>query len=280
MKCQANAPSDQLRFYENAFSSFTARAVTEVRKEAYGEDVGQSSWSTAAELRAFCAWLELGPGAHGLDVCSGSGGPALFVARERGCRVTGVDVNAHGVDNARKLAEELGLGELAQFVTADVTQALPLAPASVDALWCIDSVVHIPDRLALLRQWHRILKPGGKFLYTDPTLITGIVSKDELELRGALGYFVFTPPGVNERLIEQAGLRLVRQADCSQGIVDISQRWRAARAERREQLIALEGAEVFERLQRFLATTHAVTRERRLSRVVFVGERPGEAAAH
>jgi SAM-dependent methyltransferase len=267
---------DELKFYENAFGSFASQAVAEVRRETYGEDVGQSNWSTAAELRRFSSWMELRPSSHVLDVCSGSGGPALLLARENGCHVTGVDINPHGIDNAKRLAEELGLQS--QFLACDIRQALPLPSASVDALWCIDSVVHFLDRLALLREWHRLLKPGGTFLYTDPTLVTGIISKEEVQHRGAPGYFVFTPPGVNERLIEQAGLRLVSASDSSHSVVELSQRWHMARAKRREPLTRLEGPEEFERLQRFLETTHAITRERRLSRVVFVGKKPADAA--
>ncbi|MCE1818144.1 class I SAM-dependent methyltransferase, partial [Enterobacter hormaechei] len=90
------------------------------------------------------------------------------------------------------------------FVDSDDRQPLPFPEGTFDALWCIDSVIHIPDRLALLREWCRLLKPGGRFLYTDPTLVTGMLSKDEIMIRGMPGYFLYSPLGLNERLISEA----------------------------------------------------------------------------
>ncbi|MCW7548857.1 class I SAM-dependent methyltransferase [Photorhabdus sp. APURE] len=207
-------------------------------------------------------------------MCSGSGGTALFLARTCGCRVTGVDIHPTGLLTARQLAVDFGLEDRSNFVDSDVRQPLPFPDGTFDALWCIDSVIHIPDRLALLSEWCRLLKPGGRFLYTDPTLVTGMLSKEEIVTRGMPGYFLYSPVGLNERLISEAGLCLEKQVDLTQSVVELSGRWRAAREERRERLTAIEGEEAFERMQYFLTTTQLVSIERRLSRVAFVGYRP------
>lgn len=93
MTTQMPIASPRTEFYERAFGGFHDQAVAEVRKETYGEDLGQNDWSTVDEMRQFSQWLELSPQSHLLDVCSGSGGPALFLARNSGCRVTGVDLH-------------------------------------------------------------------------------------------------------------------------------------------------------------------------------------------
>jgi len=90
--------------YNTAYDNFSARVQAEVRAETYGEDLGQSSWMTADELRRFIRQLKLKPSSHLLEVGSGSGGPALFVARTSGCRITGLDINAYGIKNANDLA--------------------------------------------------------------------------------------------------------------------------------------------------------------------------------
>ena len=79
--------------YGTAYGNFATRAIEEVRKETYGDDFGQSSWVTADEYRRFFRMLQMFPGERALDVGCGSGGPALFLARETGCRVTGVDIS-------------------------------------------------------------------------------------------------------------------------------------------------------------------------------------------
>ena len=106
---------------------------------------------------------------------------------------------------------------------------LPFGDGSFDGLVCIDSMNHFPDRAAVFREWCRVLRPGRRALFTDPVVITGPVTNDELALRSSIGLFLFVPPGVNERLIEQAGLRLVRQEDVSAGAAIVAGRWRDSR---------------------------------------------------
>jgi hypothetical protein len=107
-------------------------------------------------------------------------------------------------------------------------------------------------------------------------VVTGPVSNEELATRSSTGYFEFCPPGVNERLICQAGLELVRAEDVTENEVEVSRRWHDARQRRAAELTRLEGEETFAGLQRFLATVHRLTSERRLSRFAYLGRKPGE----
>ena len=87
--------------YGTAYGNFAAEVLTQVRRDTYGEDFGQSSWVTGHAYRRFFQLLELAAADHVLDVGCGSGGPALFLARETGCQVTGVDVSAAGIRAGR-----------------------------------------------------------------------------------------------------------------------------------------------------------------------------------
>ena len=89
--------SDPVDAYNATYSRFDDEVVARIRREAFGEDIGQNSWLTADEYRTFCDWLRVGPDSHVLEVGCGSGGPALFMARTTGAQVIGVDVNAHGI---------------------------------------------------------------------------------------------------------------------------------------------------------------------------------------
>ena len=196
--------------YGTAYGNFAARAVAEVRQETYGEDFGQSSWVTADEYRRFFARLELRAGAHVLDVGCGSGGPALFLARETGCHVTGVDVSEPGIREAESQARAADREQQLTFLQADVCERLPFDAGPFDAIVCLDVLCHLRDRGRVFEEWHRVLRPGGRVLVTDPVVVTGLVSKDELAVRSSTGHFEFCPPGVNEQLLRA---RLHARAD-------------------------------------------------------------------
>lgn len=262
--------------YDTSYRHFAAAAEAAVRAETYGEDLGQSSWLTADEWRDDVALLGLAPADHVLEVGSGSGGPAVFLARAAGCRVTGVDVNAHGVANAEALARAEGLADRVSFTALDAGRPLPFADGGFDAVVSNDAVCHLPDRAAVLREWHRVLRPGGRVLFTDAMVVTGVVSDEELAVRSSIGRYVFVPPGLNERLVTEAGLALVRADDVTENAEAVSARWRAARARHRDALVSGEGAANFDGLQAFLACVHALSAERRLTRWRYLARRPPE----
>jgi SAM-dependent methyltransferase len=268
--------SQSVDLYGTAYGNFAAHALGEARRETYGEDFGQSSWVTGQEYRRFFGLLGLSAADHVLDVGCGSGGPALFLAREIGCKVTGVDVNETGIRTGLGLAREVGLQDKVHFRHADVSEILPFPDEAFDAIVCMDVMCHLPKRGRLFGEWRRVLRPGGRALYTDPVVVTGLVTKDEFAIRSSTGYFSFGPPGVNERLLGEAGFELVSTEDVTDNEVEISRRWHAARQKRAAELIRLEGQETFDGLQRLLFTAHQLTLERRMSRVLYLARRPGE----
>src|SRR6516165_7977166 len=92
--------------YGTAYCNFAAEVLAQVRRDTYGEDFGQSSWVTGQEYRRFFQFLGLAATDHILDVGCGSGGPALFLAHQTGCRVTGVDVSEAGIQAGPTLARQ------------------------------------------------------------------------------------------------------------------------------------------------------------------------------
>ena len=159
-------------------------------------------------------------------------------------------------------------------VSSTRTRACRLPADAFDGLICMDSMNHFPDRLAVLRDWRRVLRPGRRALFTDPVVITGPVTNDELALRSSIGVFLFVPSGLNERLIAEVGLHLIDQEDVSENCALVSGRWHDARRDRKHALIEIEGEDRFEGLQRFFQAVHRLTAERRLSRIAYLVEKP------
>ena len=264
--------SKQVDLFNSTYGNFEEKVLAEIRRETYGEDIGQTSWITTDEYQTFHGWLNLSAEDHILEVASGSGGPALYLAKKFQCRITGLDINAAGVKTANQQALDANITS-AKFQVADADQRLPFDDSTFDAAICIDSMNHIRDRLKLLHEWHRVLKNGKRILFTDPVVITGPISNEELAARSSIGFFIFIPPAITESFIEQAGFKLISREDVTDNIELTSGRWHKSRQKHREDLIKIEGEERFEGLQNFLATVHQLTSERRLSRFAFLAEK-------
>ncbi|HEY7381939.1 MAG TPA: methyltransferase domain-containing protein [Gaiella sp.] len=262
-------------FYDRNFARSADEVNAGVRAEAFGEDIGQFSWTTAEEHRRFQAELRLGAASRVLEVASGSGGPGLFLVRSTGCRLVGIDVHEGGVDAATAAAEEDGLAEKATFLLHDAQEPLPFADASFDAVICIDSMNHLFDRDAVFREWARVLTDGGRFLFTDAVVVRGPLRREEMARRSpGMGEFLFTPFGWYERALVDAGFVDVCTENVTANIVGVAERWHAARENAGVELRAVEGPERYEEFQQFLATTALIAREDRLGRYAYTGSRP------
>jgi SAM-dependent methyltransferase len=256
--------------YDPNYGNFETELYTQIRLEAFGEDLGQNSWLTADELEKFLPWLDLSAGKKLLDVGCGAGGPALRIAAATGCSVVGVDVHPQSIAAAGSLAAQSDLGERAEFQIADASGPLPFPDASFDAITCIDAINHLPNRERVVAEWTRLLNVGGRLLFTDATVVTGPLTNAEIAVRSTAGFYLFVPHGYDERVIAQSGLQLVQSEDVTANTAKVADARRAARASRGQLLREIEGERAYDGQQEFLAVAALVARERRLSRFVYV----------
>ena len=261
-------------FYGPHYRRFGSELAARIRREVYGEDHGQTGWRTAAEQRRIAELLGLAVDVDLLDIACGSGGPSLAMAASTGCRVVGLDIEHTGVAHARAAAEERGLADRAEFQVADCGGRLPFADGSFAAVLCADAVSSLPDRVGTVREWARVLRPGGRLLFTDALVLTGEIAKPELDLRASQGVHLIVPVGCNEAAIAAAGLALRRADDTTDEIATIAQGLHDARARHAEELARQEDAAWFGWRQRFLATTAELAASRRMSRFLYLAEKP------
>jgi ubiquinone/menaquinone biosynthesis C-methylase UbiE len=255
--------------YDSAYGNYESDTYRQVRLETYGEDLGQTSWVTTEESNEIPQLLDLSLNSFVLELGCGSGGYALHLAERVGCRLVGLDINAPGVRNANQLALTRGLAPQVRFEECDVSKNLPFDDQTFDAVFSNDVLCHLPGRIEALCEMFRVLKPGGRMLFSDALVVGGMLSHEEIATRSSIGFYVYSPPGENERLLERVGFRQIRVTDTTESAVRIAKQWHHAREKRKEKLVAAEGNINFEGLQRFLSCVHILTREKRLLRYLY-----------
>ena len=148
-----------------------------------------------------------------LDVGSGIGGPARFLAATYGCQVTGVDLSEPFVDAARYLTERTGQSELVSFDTASALE-LPFDDGHFDVVVLQHVAMNISDRARLYREIRRVLKSGGKFATFDVVLKSGDPHYPVPWARTPATSFLLTAAATRE-VIEPAGFRALAWQDDS-----------------------------------------------------------------
>ena len=258
------------------YAKFTENVLAQVRRETYGDDdIGQYSWTVKSELETICRTLGLEPDRRLLDVACGAGGPTRFVARTTGCTAVGVDNAEGGITTASRLAGEEGLQDRTLFQVTDAGKPLPFEDSSFDAILCMDAIVLLPGRAEVVRDWARLLRPGGRVAFTDPGILSGIATLDELSWRaGQTGIFAYSAPGQNERILKEAGFSLVHTEDSTSPMERLAGAWHAARSRHQADLEKIEGKEDFAGGQRFFENTRRLAAERRQTRIAYAAERP------
>ena len=266
--------ANKVELFSDTYKNYSDQLYQEIRLETFGEDIGQTSWLTADEYREYFKILDLSANKHVLEVATGSGGPAIHMVKETGCHLTGIDINENGIENSRLLANQNGLADKMKFILSDASEKLPFADASFDAIVSIDSINHFKNRDNVFLEFKRLLKNGGRLLFTDAVVITGLLTSEEIAIRSSLGYFVFIPNGENERLLQEAGFEEVKATDANENLVSTSIRWYQAREKRKARLLEFETEGKFNKLQAFFKTTHKVSSEKRLSRFMYTAVNP------
>jgi ubiquinone/menaquinone biosynthesis C-methylase UbiE len=131
----------------------------------YPEEFAHISFVTLPELRRLADELRLGRESSFVDLGCGMAGPALWVARETGAHLVGVDLSPVAASLAGERAESLGLSERAEFrVGSFASTGLP--DASADAAMSEDALQYASDKSAAFREAARVLKPGARFAFT------------------------------------------------------------------------------------------------------------------
>lgn len=101
-----------------------------------------------------------------LDVCSGMGGPARYLAHRIGCRVVGLDLTESRHASAQRLTRLVHLDHLVEFRLGNALE-MPFEDASFDVVMGQEAWCHVPNKPRLIAECARVVKPGGVIAFTD-----------------------------------------------------------------------------------------------------------------
>jgi ubiquinone/menaquinone biosynthesis C-methylase UbiE len=143
----------------------------------FPEEFAHISFVTLPELSRMANELRLGPGKTLVDLGCGMAGPSLWVARETGASLIGVDLSPVAVAHAVARAAKLAMSGQASFVVGSFDNTT-LPAGSADAIMSEDAMQYAPHKRALFREAARLLRPAGRIVFTafelDPPAVQGL----------------------------------------------------------------------------------------------------------
>ena len=144
----------------------------------------KESWDYLHDFAVACDLLAPRPDDRVLDVAAGTGWATELLVR-LGVRTVSIDLSLEMMRRGRqRLAADTRLvfREDAAFVTAR-TQALPFADETFDGVLCLNALHHLPDYGAALREIYRVLKPGGRAVFSEPGTAHGAAPHSQFRMR-------------------------------------------------------------------------------------------------
>ena len=180
----------------------------------------QDHFGGLAATDALARHAKINQSTHVLDLCCGLGGPARYLAYHHGCRVTGVDMNTDRLAGAVRLTERTKLQDRVLFHHANALQT-GLADETFDVIVSQEAFCHIPDKKTLIAECVRLLKPGGRIVYTDILARSNMTNEIRSRLETEMVFSELSTLEQYCHLLEEKGCQVIEVEDLSDNWAEI-----------------------------------------------------------
>jgi SAM-dependent methyltransferase len=125
----------------------------------------QGPGDAGSTLQALALVPGIGPETRVLDLGCGTGLQTCLLAQNSPARFVAIDNHPPFVQELNQRARLLGIADRLEARVGDMRR-LDFAPGSFDLIWC-EGAIYVTGVEASLRQWRRLLVPGGYVAFTE-----------------------------------------------------------------------------------------------------------------
>jgi len=246
-----------------------------MRKTIWGnQDIGQQSFITPPYLDELIRRTGIDADSYVLDIGSGVGGPAIYIAQKTGCRIMGIEISNVGVERARKFAADSGLGDRATFHLGDAME-MPFPENTFDVAISLNVINVFKDKEGLFRQVLRVLKPEGLFTFlsgavdmpADPEVVKRMS-------RGCLITEYYDTAGSYKTKLKQAGFRVMEVIEYVEDCRIQIKLWGDAFNKHYDAIVKEQGKETTDHHIKYFETYVRLIDEGRAGNYLFISRKP------
>lgn len=217
--------------------------------ETEQDSIAEASRRTV-ELMADLA-RNLNQNAMAIDLGSGYGGSARYLAKRFGCHVTALNLSEAENERNRDMNAKQMLSDRITVLDGSF-ESIPAEDSVFDLAWSQDAILHSGHRKQVIDEVARVLKPGGELIFTDPMqaddcpqgVLQPVLDRIHLDSLGSFAFY--------REAAASAGLELVETVDMTEQLVNHYSRVRCELAARREYLKGMVSDEYVERMHKGL----------------------------